>query len=109
MPIQISSTFCADNDLILDPTNDSNRTTSNNEDMENSAFHHDTIVDHRINLSDMETQFPVVNMQFFALPIFKISFFVINYSGGLSLPCYIFSLSFRQNVGRQPQHIFLFD
>ncbi|XP_057372654.1 membrane metallo-endopeptidase-like 1 isoform X1 [Daphnia carinata] len=58
---KISSTFCADGDLILDPTNDSNRTTSNNEDLENAAFHHDTIVEHRLNLSDMETQFPAIN------------------------------------------------
>ena len=48
---------------MLDPTSDSNRTGTSSEDLENSAFHQDVIVDHRLNLSDMESQFPAVNMQ----------------------------------------------
>lgn len=59
---KISSNFCADGDSVLDSASESNRTSnSSSEELENS-FHPDTVVDHRLNLSDMDTQFPAVNI-----------------------------------------------
>ena len=58
---KVSSNFCTDGDSIFDSSADSNRTTSNSSEELESAFHQDGAVEHRLNLSDMETQFPAVN------------------------------------------------
>ena len=60
---QVSTNFCSDGDLIHDFSaewaNRTNSSSSLTEELEN-ALQADTSADQRLNLSDMETQFPGV-------------------------------------------------
>jgi hypothetical protein len=61
--MQVSTNFCSDGDLIHDFSAEwANRTNSSSSltDELESALQADTSADQRLNLSDMETQFPGV-------------------------------------------------
>lgn len=52
----------------MDSGNDSSRSPNfNSSDEIDGSFHQDTVTDHRLNLSDMETQFPSVSKLHFYL------------------------------------------